>query len=84
MFPLAFESMDPINRAGREFILELGHQISGSADDPRETQLKPVSCIRGYRLQFNDLTPYEAPTLLSTSLTLMKKNSEKKLNRHFF
>jgi hypothetical protein len=36
-FPLAFETMGPINRAGQEFISELGHRISASTEDPRET-----------------------------------------------
>jgi hypothetical protein len=29
-FPLVFETMGPINRAGQEFISELGHLISAS------------------------------------------------------
>jgi hypothetical protein len=36
-FPLAFETMGPINCAGQEFILDLGHRISAVTDDPRES-----------------------------------------------
>jgi hypothetical protein len=36
-FPLAFETMGPINRAGHEFVYDLGHRISAITDDPRET-----------------------------------------------
>jgi hypothetical protein len=35
--PLAFEPMGPINLAGQEFISELGHRISASTENPRET-----------------------------------------------
>jgi hypothetical protein len=36
-FPLAFETMGPINGAGQDFISELGHRISDLTEDPRET-----------------------------------------------
>jgi hypothetical protein len=36
-FPLAFETMGSINGAGQDFISELGHQISDSTENPRET-----------------------------------------------
>jgi hypothetical protein len=36
-FPLAFETVGPINCAGQEFILDLGHRISYVTDDPRES-----------------------------------------------
>ncbi|HSN23902.1 MAG TPA: reverse transcriptase domain-containing protein, partial [Methylomicrobium sp.] len=36
-YPLAFETLGPINRAGHEFLSELGHRISTVTDDPRET-----------------------------------------------
>jgi hypothetical protein len=36
-YPLAFETMGPINSAGQEFLSDLGHRISLVTDDPRET-----------------------------------------------
>jgi hypothetical protein len=36
-YPLAFETLGPINSVGREFLSELGHRISAVTDDPRET-----------------------------------------------
>jgi len=36
-FPLAFETMGPINQVGQDFISELGRRISSCTDDPRET-----------------------------------------------
>ena len=36
-YPLAFETMGPINSVGLEFIRDLGHRISRVTDDPRET-----------------------------------------------
>ena len=36
-FPLAFETMGPINAAGHAFISEIGHRITSVTDDPRET-----------------------------------------------
>jgi hypothetical protein len=36
-YPLAFETMGPINSLGLEFIRDLGHRISRATDDPRET-----------------------------------------------
>lgn len=36
-FPLAFETMGPINQDGHDFISELGHHISSLTEDPRET-----------------------------------------------
>lgn len=36
-FPLAFETLGPINQAGQAFISELGRRISVLTDDPRET-----------------------------------------------
>ena len=36
-YPLAFETMGPINSVGLEFICDLGHRISRVTDDPRET-----------------------------------------------
>jgi hypothetical protein len=36
-FPLAFETLGPINQSGHDFISALGHRISAVTDDPRET-----------------------------------------------
>ena len=36
-FPLAFETMGPINRDGQDFISEPGHRILLVIEDPRET-----------------------------------------------
>jgi len=36
-YPLAFETMGPINVVGLEFISDLDHRISRVTDDPRET-----------------------------------------------
>jgi len=36
-YPLAFETMGPIDVDGLEFISDLGHRISRVTDDPRET-----------------------------------------------
>ena len=36
-YPLAFETMGPINSVGLDFISDLGHRISRVTDDPRET-----------------------------------------------
>jgi len=36
-YPLAFETMGPINVVGFKFISDLGHLISRVTDDPRET-----------------------------------------------
>jgi hypothetical protein len=36
-FPLAFETLGPINQAGQDFISALGRRISTVTDDPRET-----------------------------------------------
>jgi hypothetical protein len=36
-YPLAFETMGPINSVGLDFIRDLGHRISCVTDDPRET-----------------------------------------------
>ena len=36
-FPLAFETLGPINQAGHDFISALGHRIFSVTDDPRET-----------------------------------------------
>jgi hypothetical protein len=36
-FPVAFETMGPINQLGQDFISQLGHRISTVTDDPRET-----------------------------------------------
>ena len=36
-YPIALETMGPINIAGQDFISELGHRISAITDDPRET-----------------------------------------------
>ena len=36
-FPLAFETMGPINRDGLHFISDLGHRTSSITEDPRET-----------------------------------------------
>jgi hypothetical protein len=36
-FPLAFETMGPINAAGHAFISDIGHRITSVTDDPRET-----------------------------------------------
>ncbi len=35
-FPLAFETMGPINQSGQDFLSELGRRISVRTDDPRE------------------------------------------------
>ena len=35
-FPLAFETMGPINQIGQDFLSELGRRISARTDDPRE------------------------------------------------
>lgn len=36
-FPLALETMGPINQAGQEFVSDLGHRITLVTEDPRET-----------------------------------------------
>ena len=36
-FPLAIETLGPINAEGQRFISELGHRITAVTDDPRET-----------------------------------------------
>jgi len=36
-YPLAFETMGPINTVGLKFISDLSHRISRIRDDPRET-----------------------------------------------
>ena len=36
-YPLAFETMGPINTAGLDFIRDLGRRISRITDEPRET-----------------------------------------------
>jgi len=38
-YPLAFETMDPLNVVRLEFISDLGHRSSRVTDDPRETSL---------------------------------------------
>jgi Reverse transcriptase (RNA-dependent DNA polymerase) len=35
--PIAIESLGPVNRAGREFMLELGRRAAAVSGDPRET-----------------------------------------------
>jgi len=35
--PIAFETLGPINQAGTDFLSALGHRLSRSTDDPRET-----------------------------------------------
>jgi hypothetical protein len=35
-FPLAFETMGPINEVGQDFISEIGHRITSVTEDPRE------------------------------------------------
>jgi len=37
LFPIAFETSGPINQIGMDFISALGHRISSTTDDPRET-----------------------------------------------
>ncbi|HSN23925.1 MAG TPA: hypothetical protein VLS45_07110, partial [Methylomicrobium sp.] len=36
-FPLAFETLGPINQEGQEFLSDLGRRISAITEDPRET-----------------------------------------------
>ena len=36
-FPLAFETLGPINQVGHDFISALGHRTTLVTDDPRET-----------------------------------------------
>jgi len=36
-FPIAFETIGPINQVGTDFISALGHSISSIIDDPRQT-----------------------------------------------
>ena len=36
-FPLAIETLGPINAEGQHLISELGHRITAVTDDPRET-----------------------------------------------
>ena len=36
-FPIAFETLGPINRVGTEFLSTLGHRLSLISDDPRES-----------------------------------------------
>jgi hypothetical protein len=60
--------MGPINRAGQEFISELGHRISASTEDPRET------CFLFQRLYIRHYTAIQRCllrliTLLRTSQT---------------
>lgn len=36
-FPLAFETMGPMNVTGQDFLSEIGHRITSITEDPRET-----------------------------------------------
>ena len=38
-FPIAFETFDPINQVGSEFISALGQRLTRISDDPRESSL---------------------------------------------
>lgn len=69
-FPLAFETMGPINLVGQDFISELGRRISSSTDDPRETsflfQRLSVALQRFNAVSFTysfDLTQFDAAYL---------------------
>src|SRR5688572_27251710 len=35
--PISLESLDPINRSGREFVTELGRRVTAATGDPLET-----------------------------------------------
>ena len=51
-YPLAFETMGPINSVGLEFICDIGHRMSCITDDPRQT-LFLFQCISVAIQRFN-------------------------------